>query len=48
VELLDDVLHIHEIVVDASHFYESTLVLGDEITEDMGKHVGQKLGEDLG
>jgi hypothetical protein len=48
VELLDDVLHIHEIVVDASHFYESTLVLGDEITEDRGKHVGQKLGEDLG
>jgi hypothetical protein len=34
--------------VDASHLYESTLILGDAITEYRGKPVGQKLGEDLG
>jgi hypothetical protein len=40
-ELLDEILHIQEIVVDAPHLYESTLVLGDEVAENRGQSVGQ-------
>jgi hypothetical protein len=40
-ELLDEILHIQEIVVDAPRLYESTLVLGDEVAENRGQSVGQ-------
>jgi hypothetical protein len=47
VELLYPILHIEEVVVDASGFNESSLVLGDEVGENRCKTICQELGEDL-
>jgi hypothetical protein len=39
VELLYQILHIEEVVVDASGFNESALVLGDEVAENRCKTI---------
>lgn len=47
VEILDEALDIHEIVMDAILANESTLTLGDDPQEDQSKPICQNLQEDL-
>jgi hypothetical protein len=42
-ELLDQILHVEEVIVDASHLNESALVLRDQVPKHGGKAVFQQL-----
>lgn len=46
-KLLDEILNVHEIVVDTTLLGKGTLALGDNRREDRDQSVSKQLGEDF-